>query len=78
MIKKKLRLVVTFRNTALALAMESKCKEKGMEGRMIPVPSSISAGCGLSWCAPVEMEEEYRAFIEQENLEVEGIHQCML
>lgn len=46
--KKELKLVITFHTTADAMAMEKECKKVGAQGRMIPVPRSISAGCGLS------------------------------
>ncbi|MFR1638654.1 MAG: DUF3343 domain-containing protein [Eggerthellaceae bacterium] len=26
----------------------------GLPGRMIPIPSEVSAGCGLAWCVPAE------------------------
>lgn len=42
-------LVITFGTTAAAIACEDLCREKGLPGRMIPVPSQISAGCGLAW-----------------------------
>lgn len=42
-------LVVSFPTTAAAMACEELCHSKGLPGRMIPVPSQISAGCGLSW-----------------------------
>ena len=44
--------VVTFRTTAGAMAMEAACKESGLPGRLIPVPRSVTAGCGLCWAAP--------------------------
>ena len=49
--EKELRVVITFKNTTSAMAMEKVCKEKGISGRLIPVPRSITAGCGLSWSA---------------------------
>ena len=49
--KKELKLVVTFHTTADAMAMEKACKEQNVPGRIIPVPRTISAGCGLAWCA---------------------------
>ena len=42
--KKELKLVITFHTTADAMAMEKECKKVGAQGRMIPVPRSISAG----------------------------------
>ena len=55
--KKELKIVVTFHTTADAMAMEKICKEKGIPGRLIPVPRILSAGCGLAWAAPPEDKE---------------------
>ena len=51
MISQEKRLIITFRCTTDAIAMEKSCKATGAPGRLIPVPRSISASCGLSWCA---------------------------
>ena len=42
-------LVVSFPTTAAAMACEELCHGRGPPGRMIPVPSQVSAGCGLAW-----------------------------
>ncbi len=42
-------LVVSFPTTAAATACEELCHGQGLPGRMIPVPSQVSAGCGLAW-----------------------------
>ena len=67
--KKELKLVITFHTTADAMAMEKECKKVGAQGRMIPVPRSISAGCGLSWCAPLECREELKNVMQGIGLE---------
>ena len=51
MLQKKLCLVVTFDATAAAMAAEKYCLERGVPGRLIPVPREITAGCGLAWKA---------------------------
>ena len=51
--KKQFRVVVTFHTTTQAMAMESYCVEHGVAGRLIPVPTVISAECGMCWSAPV-------------------------
>lgn len=56
--KKELRVIFTFENTTSAMAMEKLCKEKGLGGRLIPVPRCITAGCGLSWSANPQAKEE--------------------
>lgn len=50
--KKERRSVVTFETTTEAMAFEAAAREKNMEGRLIPVPREITAGCGLSFSAP--------------------------
>ena len=73
--KKELKLVITFHTTADAMAMEKECKKVGAQGRMIPVPRSISAGCGLSWCAPLECREELKNVMQGIGLEEEEIQE---
>ncbi len=46
---KELQLVVVFDTTAAALAFEAAALAAGLGGRLIPVPPSIKAGCGLAW-----------------------------
>ena len=42
MISQEKRLIITFRCTTDAIAMEKSCKATGAPGRLIPVPRSIS------------------------------------
>ena len=76
--KKELKLVVTFHTTADAMAMEKACKEQEIPGRIIPVPRSISAGCGLAWCAGLEDREQIAAMMQQTGIEEEARHECMV
>lgn len=57
MLKKKPTLIITFATTTQAMAMEKFCAERGLPGRLIPVPREITAGCGLSWKAAPEDRE---------------------
>ena len=75
--KKVLKLVVAFGTTADAMAMEKLCKENHVEGRLIPIPREISAGCGLAWCAPMEQQAELEAFMQKSDLRCQGIYRCM-
>ncbi len=76
--QKELRLVVAFHTTADAMAMEKICKETGRKGRLIPVPRSISAGCGLAWCAPLEDREDIVKILHSAGIEEEGLHECLV
>lgn len=76
MIKKTEKLIITFYTTTDAMAMERFFKEKKANGRMIPVPGSISADCGLAWCAKIESEETLLKLIRQQGLRFQGIYRC--
>ena len=47
--KRNETLVVAFGSTASALAFSSAAGQAGLEGRLFPVPRSLSAGCGIAW-----------------------------
>ena len=61
---KEPKIVVTFANTTDAMKMEAICTEKNVQGRMIPVPKVISAGCGLAWCSEPENEDVIREVLK--------------
>jgi hypothetical protein len=66
--KKERKAVITFQNTTSAMAMEKLCKEQGLSGRIIPVPRSITAGCGLAWSANPESRLELENFMKENNI----------
>ncbi len=68
------RLVITFRSTTQAMAFERTCREKQLPGRLIPVPRSISASCGLCWMCGVEDEEAITKAVEAEGLRTGEMH----
>ena len=72
------RCVVTFRTTAGAMAMESACREAGLPGRLIPVPRSITAGCGLCWAAPPEAREALEELVIKKRLDADGIYAVII
>ena len=78
MIKKQEKLVITFYTTTAAMAMVKICKESGADGRIIPVPGSISADCGLAWSAPLSEEETLRRLMDNNKLRFQGIHRCLI
>lgn len=57
--KREERLIITFSTTAEAMAMEQYCRRNHIPGRLIPVPAHISAGCGLAWAAPLELQDKF-------------------
>ena len=49
---KKPTLIITFPTTTAALQWERRCQERHIPGRIIPVPVTITADCGLAWAMP--------------------------
>jgi len=41
--------LASFATTAAAMAMEQAACASGAPGRLIPIPRSITAGCGMAW-----------------------------
>ena len=78
MIKREEKLVITFHTTTAAMAMERVCRDCGGEGRIIPVPGSISADCGLAWCAKNDSEDALLALMVQHNIVPQGIYHCLV
>nr|WP_294668643.1 DUF3343 domain-containing protein [uncultured Blautia sp.] len=78
MINQEKRLIITFRCTTDAIAMEKSCKAIGAPGRLIPVPRRISASCGLSWCAGLNDLTALEKILQKQELEPEGIYECMI
>ena len=78
MLQKKLCLVVTFDATAAAMAEEKYCLERGVPGRLIPVPREITAGCGLAWKAEVGQEEAVTAALEAAGIAYSGVHRVVI
>lgn len=46
---KVLQCVVTFHTTTQAMAFEEAAKSIELQGRLIPLPRVIGAGCGMAW-----------------------------
>ena len=73
--KKELRAVFTFENTTSAMAMEKLCKEKGISGRIIPVPRCITAGCGLAWSVNPQSKEELVNVMMEHHMNYDQIYE---
>lgn len=70
--EKTKKLVITFHTTTEAMAMETACRTSGIAGRLIPVPTEITAGCGLAWICPVQDMDQVVNFIKDKGISREG------
>lgn len=75
--QKEWKLIITFHTTSDAIAFEKACKENGKNGRMIPVPRELSAGCGLAWCTLPADRAEMEEFLHTQNICSEEIAELL-
>ena len=66
---KEIRFIVTFYNTAGAMAFKETCEERGIEGRLIPIPREIKAGCGMVWSAPLTARKGLMSLLDDPETE---------
>lgn len=70
--EKSRMLIVTFVSTHDAIAMEKRCRQDGIPGRLIPVPRQISASCGLAYSVPWPEADKVKNYMENTGLRLEG------
>lgn len=75
---KEERLLITFHTTADAIRMERECEKRGIHGRLIPMPRTISSGCGMCWCTAPSERETILSFMQTLGLKKESLHLCMI
>ena len=78
MLQKKTWLLVTFYTTAGVMALESACKAAGLPGRIVPVPRSITADCGMAWSAPAAERRRLEHAAEDHGLALAGVYELLL
>ena len=76
--QKQLRLVIAFHTTACAMATEHLCRKRGLDGKLISVPRSITSDCGLAWSAPAALRETLEALLNRHAVEAAGYHELLL
>jgi len=76
--EKELRLIITFNSTTDAMAFERYCHKREIEGRLIPVPRTISASCGMCWRTSPDRKKEIEEDVKNARLIVSGIYEMIL
>lgn len=67
------RLIMTFPSTTEAIRAEQILTEQKIPGRMIPTPTSITAGCGLAWRSEPGVEEQLREIAQKQQINYEKL-----
>lgn len=63
----EIKLIITFDSVYQALALEDICRD----GRIIPLPTAISAGCGFAWATSHIDEDYWKQYLEEQKIEYE-------
>ena len=71
MLKKKLKLIVTFHTSSEAMATEKACKDAGIVGQLISAPRELTADCGISYAAEVEDKGKIEELLNSKKIEFE-------
>ena len=72
-------IIVSFDSTFDVMECERLCLDAEVPGRIIPLPGSITAGCGLCWAMPLSGEAlaSFRAATEG-RIEPADYHQLLI
>ncbi|GCF94231.1 hypothetical protein NRIC_21220 [Enterococcus florum] len=63
-------LFVTFDTEHEALHFSSLCKQASIEGRLMPIPRKLSAGCGIAWRSEPNWEQAILALMQRYETEL--------
>lgn len=69
------RLIITFNTTTDVLMSEKVFKENNIFGKIISIPSEISAGCGLTWESKIELKEELIKILKENAIQYDNIYE---
>ncbi len=75
---KKPYIVITFDSRTELYEAQSLCALREIQGRIIPIPPSVSAGCGLCWRMEPSEFEAHKEELLQMAQKPEQVHTVML
>lgn len=71
MLKKELKLIVTFYTSSEAMATEMCCKDAGIDGKLISAPRNLTSDCGISYATDVGNKDKIEALLKEKKIEYE-------
>ena len=67
--------VMTFKSVSYSIKFEKKMKEHGMKVKLVPVPRSISASCGMCGKFDCSQREEIEKICMESKVNYEGVYE---
>lgn len=68
------RGLITFSSSHTAMEAELLCEDSSLQVRLIPLPVSIHAGCGLALLHPMEVQLRLLALLASQNISYENVY----
>ena len=69
-----MKCLATFHITSMAILFERTLRKEGLAVKVVPVPRSLSASCGLACEFPCDAEERVKAACAERKIEAAGFH----
>lgn len=64
--------IVAFGSATAAMQLASIAEEEKIDGRIIPLPRSMSAGCGMAWLSPASEENSILKILTSKKIPFES------
>lgn len=75
MLERQTRVIATFDSTAYAMEAEKVCNQYSLNGRLIPVPREVSAGCGLCYAVSPTQREKLLKLVQHGAIHADRIYE---
>lgn len=75
MLNKQKKLIITFSMQDDVMAFNRFCKSNNIEGKVIHIPMSITAGCGLSYEMDLSLKDKIKKMIDENKLFYEAMYE---
>lgn len=69
------KLMVVFPTTTDAMHMQQAATMHSLPGRMVPLPGTIEAGCGLAWRTDLTQKERLMTLTRELGIYTQGFYE---
>ncbi|MBP3201787.1 MAG: DUF3343 domain-containing protein [Lachnospiraceae bacterium] len=73
MLKKELKLIITFYTSSEAMATERICREANIDGKLISAPRDLTSDCGISFATDISNKDVIEKLLKEKKVEYEKI-----
>ncbi len=78
MIESKKVLVITFSMSDDVISMDRFYKSQNIDGKVIHIPSSLTAGCGRAYQVDIKYKDYMKKILKENGIFFEGIYEIKI